>query len=272
MLIAQHQEWHDEFEPREECADVNALRVKFLSTGYRLKFAFIAGCISQQMIDEAYQKGKEHISNHLDKHYAPIDINPLLQERYLREHVNYNCHELSQMAHSAKVRIESLQQRIQNNLKQELSLQRTIALEKHKKEIWKKLGNATVCVSPVEFEKNSFDIYFSAYVSLKINAEVQHLIQTDNITSSFFPQEHAIEIHSTVGDEFPDILRKMKLSHANILFLAHYAGHGVTRRQFVDFFTSQNIQVIFARDVERCILPMLESKITDINVLTDNHR
>jgi hypothetical protein len=269
-MITQHQEWHDELEPREECADINALRIKFLSEGYRLKFAFIAGSISQQMLDHVYITVKNNIIHYLDKCYAPVEIHHHLQERYLKEHVNFDYFELSQMGRSMRLRIESLQQRIKNELKQELAHKRLIALEEHKKEVWKKLNPVSVCVSPVEFERNNIDIYFSSCVSLKLNNEIQSLLQSERIISSFFPQEHAIEIRSTIGDEFPSILRKMKSTHANALFLAHYIGRGVTRRQFIDFFASQHIKVIFANDVERFMLPTPELKIIDNNVLAIN--
>lgn len=267
-MISQHQEWTDELEPRPECAEINALRIKFLNEGYRLKFAFIAASISQQMIDHVYNSVKNNIEAYLDKYFAPVDIEPYLHNRYLVEHIDFDSYELAQMTRVMRKRIETFQQQVKQELKQELTQNRMVALAEHKQLVWQKLSPVSVCVTPVEFETHNIDISFSSYINLALSTEIKRLIQNDRIPCSFYHRDYAIEIRSTVGDEFPSILRKMKNINVNTLFLAHYVGHGVTRRQFIDFFGSQGIQVIFAHDVERLCLPVPELHIVESKTLT----
>ncbi len=54
-----------------------------------------------------------------------------------------------------------------------------------------------------------------------------------------------IEIKSSVGDDYPSILRKIHAMKVKALFLEHYKGKGVPKDTFVKIFESQRIPVIF---------------------------
>lgn len=60
-----------------------------------------------------------------------------------------------------------------------------------------------------------------------------------------------IEIKPSVGDDFPSVMRQMKRSNANILFIREYCGSGIDEKQFVEMFSSQEIRVVFEREI-RC--------------------
>ncbi len=59
-----------------------------------------------------------------------------------------------------------------------------------------------------------------------------------------------IEVKPTVGDDYPAILRQMKASKSNILYLAHYNGIGVDETLFRQYFANEKIKVIFQREID----------------------
>jgi hypothetical protein len=61
--------------------------------------------------------------------------------------------------------------------------------------------------------------------------------------------EFAIEIKPTIGDDYPAVLRQMKRTESDVLFVGAYTGRGATEEQFVATFAAANIRVVFARDV-----------------------
>jgi hypothetical protein len=65
-----------------------------------------------------------------------------------------------------------------------------------------------------------------------------------------FGAEYLIEIKPVVSDDFPAVLRQMKLSKAKILFISKYTGIGATKEEFVNYFKTQGIRVVFQSDVD----------------------
>jgi len=58
-----------------------------------------------------------------------------------------------------------------------------------------------------------------------------------------------VEIKPSIGDDYPAVLRQMQRSKCQILFVRNYSGIGIDEKTFVELFRSQNILVIFERDV-----------------------
>ena len=58
-----------------------------------------------------------------------------------------------------------------------------------------------------------------------------------------------IEVKPTVGDDYPAILRQMKASKCNILYLSSYNGIGIDEDLFIKYFENEKIKVIFQRDI-----------------------
>lgn len=75
------------------------------------------------------------------------------------------------------------------------------------------------------------------------------------------------EIKPVVGDDYPSVLRQMKLqppvqSHGwdfnesfRCLFVRAYDGEGATKDQFVKLFETQRFKVVFESDIENVTLP-----------------
>jgi hypothetical protein len=61
----------------------------------------------------------------------------------------------------------------------------------------------------------------------------------------------AIEIKPTIGDDYPAVLRQMKVNKSTVLFLREYVGKGATKEQFIKTFELSDMRVVFKRDVER---------------------
>lgn len=58
-----------------------------------------------------------------------------------------------------------------------------------------------------------------------------------------------IEIKPTIGDDYPSVFRQMKRNHANFLLVGEYTGVGATKEQFIEFFKTGSIEVVFLADV-----------------------
>jgi uncharacterized protein (DUF3820 family) len=59
-----------------------------------------------------------------------------------------------------------------------------------------------------------------------------------------------IELKPVIGDDYPAILRQMKRTGADVLFVGAYTGQGATEEQFVQTMATAGIRVVFAREVE----------------------
>lgn len=64
-----------------------------------------------------------------------------------------------------------------------------------------------------------------------------------------------VEIKPAVGDDYPAVLRQMRRNQAEYLLIRSYTGVGVAREQFIQFFESQGITVVFEADVDAVQLP-----------------
>ena len=64
-----------------------------------------------------------------------------------------------------------------------------------------------------------------------------------------------VEIKPVVGDDYPAVLRQMRRNRAEYLLIRSYTGVGVTQEQFIQFFESQGITVVFESDVDAVQLP-----------------
>jgi len=58
-----------------------------------------------------------------------------------------------------------------------------------------------------------------------------------------------IEIKPTVGDDYPAILRQMKTTKCNILFVGEYHGVGISRDNFLKYFKNEGIRVVFESEL-----------------------
>jgi hypothetical protein len=67
--------------------------------------------------------------------------------------------------------------------------------------------------------------------------------------SADWHRSFSLELKPTVGDDYPAVLRQMKLNRSGVLFVGEYTGKGATEEQFVKTFATASIRVVFAREV-----------------------
>ena len=97
----------------------------------------------------------------------------------------------------------------------------------------------------VRFEEHGFDVHVSAYL--------EGPIPEGRIAGPIlYDAGYSIEIKPTIGDDYPAILRKMKLAENQhytnrkpVLLVGEYVGVGATKEQFVAFFKAASIGVVF---------------------------
>ena len=77
-----------------------------------------------------------------------------------------------------------------------------------------------------------------------------------------------IEIKPTISDDFPAVLRQMKISMPtnrfanNILFIGRYTGVGASESEFIEYFGTQGYRVIFDKEIESIVLPNYDEKLS----------
>lgn len=109
----------------------------------------------------------------------------------------------------------------------------------------KKRGNG-ILVKPVEgrfpkFEEKGVDVFLPVEIFLR---------KENGDHDNGHGISLAIEIKPSVGDDFPSVMRQMKKTESRYLFIRNYSGSGVSEEIFVQIFKSQEIDVIFEREVK----------------------
>jgi uncharacterized protein (DUF3820 family) len=109
------------------------------------------------------------------------------------------------------------------------------------------------------FEVSGVDVVLTIMTGIQWNRGIEHNIyglprdsywswpQWEN--SAHWRVEFNIELKPTIGDDYPAVLRQMKRTDSNVLFVGAYTGKGATEEQFVATFRTAGIRVVFARDV-----------------------
>lgn len=87
------------------------------------------------------------------------------------------------------------------------------------------------------FEVNGRDVEFIANVHL-------------DDSKSWCSWVLSVEIKPTVGDDYPSVLRQIKRTKCEYLLIRSYTGTGATRDQFIQFFQTQGVRVVFESDVD----------------------
>jgi hypothetical protein len=209
------------FQVPSETPEHNALQVKFLNENYRIKFAAYVSNISKQHFDRTGLSIRNAINQYLERHF------------------NYNTYGLSEQT------------------QHELALEKQEKIIKKREEIFK---NAAIGLTTgkVEFEKKGLDVEF--YVGIDVvdrDSELSKTLskcwQENRIQYSADGWFYSIEIKPVVSDDFPAVLRQMKLSEAKILFVSEYTGIGATKEEFIKYFKTQDITVVFESDIDNFI-------------------
>lgn len=103
------------------------------------------------------------------------------------------------------------------------------------------------------FETNGIDVTISISLTFdnlynpKPDEEGEYMVWQKD---SKFSQSIKVEIKPLVGDDYPAVLRQMKLSKSHVLFIGEYNGVGVSETDFIRFFRNEMIKVVFLRDMK----------------------
>lgn len=204
------------FQAPSETPEHNAIQVKFLDDNYVLNFV--------------HYYVSEH--SHEDFHKVGLSINSAVSE-YIESSLRRDIYGLSEQA------------------KQELIMKQQEEREEMRENIFD--NNAGVCfqTGKVSFEEKGLDVNFCAGIDIINNdSELSRICKNGSLKYYGCFREYLIEIKPVVSDDFPAVLRQMKLSKANILFLSKYTGIGAKLEEFIKYFKSQNITVVFESDID----------------------
>jgi len=91
-----------------------------------------------------------------------------------------------------------------------------------------------------DFEAHGADVVLNTLV---------HIVES-RASDACYTLELRIEIKPVVGDDYPAVLRQMRVNQSQVLFVGQYTGAGATEEQFVKTFAAAGKRVIFAREVE----------------------
>lgn len=110
-------------------------------------------------------------------------------------------------------------------------------------------------IAGLSFEKDGIDVQMKFIIGYKKtmiltdDGEFMHLGSGEYETRPF-----RIEIKPSVSDDYPAVLRQMKLSKSNILYLCEYNGVGISEEMFIKYFANERIKVVFKRDLNQTLL------------------
>jgi len=119
-------------------------------------------------------------------------------------------------------------------------------------------------LSSPTFEKDGYDVSFFAEYGLHLGFD-----NYNNLGGSKYISIKA-ELKPTVSDDFPAVLRQMKISmpidsrSINCLIIKEYTGRGATQDEFIEYFKLQGYKVIFEYEIQSIELPEIEKEFIRI--------
>jgi hypothetical protein len=71
---------------------------------------------------------------------------------------------------------------------------------------------------------------------------------------------YLVAIEPEVGDDFPEVLRRMKREGSDVLLVGDYTGAGATKEEFVRIFARERKDVVFRDDVAAAEMHLWERR------------
>lgn len=93
--------------------------------------------------------------------------------------------------------------------------------------------------------------------------DLRRVIEVPSLEAHF---SFSIELKPTVGDDYPAVLRQMKRNDASVLVIGAYCGVGATQDEFIQFFKTQGVTVIFEADIHNTVLPPFDRKFEGLKI------
>lgn len=94
------------------------------------------------------------------------------------------------------------------------------------------------------------DVFIEHKLYSEMDGKLSCIGGLDYFDFEYIDHKYRIEVKPSVSDDYPSILRKMKISNSNCLFLETFNSSAITREQFVEIFKRSGIVVVFKEDVK----------------------
>lgn len=205
-----------------ETPEHNAMQIKFLDEEYRLKFAYAATGARLLALCDATE-----IKRRIDQ----IEITTR----------QVSWFGASSVSNSSGLCFRDYKDKVGTNL---LNTAQLIA-----------------CRSPVFETTSGGDVRFCVATGVEWSIPEQSYVWTHEWPSTYEEFIFCVEIKPSIGDDYPAVLRQIKRNKTNYLFIRSYTGIGATKEQFVKFFDSQGVKVVFETDVDAVVLPPFDREI-----------
>jgi len=98
-----------------------------------------------------------------------------------------------------------------------------------------------------QFEVRGIDVVLDAW--LTSNEKVPFRYRENESACISTDKRFKIEIKPSVGDDYPAILRQMRVNGSDYLFTQKYTGIGATKQQFIQTMKLSGIEVVFREDL-----------------------
>lgn len=210
------------FQEPSETPEHNAIQVKFISKKFRENFALYVDKITNEKINNVY-----------------LAIENIVEKYSESKTPSVYCSNENEKISKEK--------------------DRQYKILEIKNEIINQLNGVAFSTSDVEFESDGTDVSFHSYIETgnKLDYDEKHNEIMEGLYNEFKYFSYRIEIKPIVSDDFPAVLRQMKISNSNILFINSYTGIGATIEEFIDYFKSQKIRVVFEAELESFNMSLL---------------
>lgn len=257
----------------------NAMQIRFLDEGFRLKFAMAAKgeSIFEFTTNEAVKTASARVAqireSVISEFEERIEASFNSDMAYYQERIERYQKELNQCDKCEGVaRNDCYHSRPDMPIRSVHSVPEVSIYGVHEKRAegrWQGTNKLLSCSRP-EFEANGADVDFTVTTGfsfspseLKLCGQIGFEYGTKTVPLPNHVMEHrfTIEIKPSVGDDYPSVFRQMKHNKSNHLLLRVYNGVGATEDQFKDFFKTQGIEVVFEKDVDAITLPAFNAEI-----------
>jgi hypothetical protein len=260
-----------------ETPEHNAMQIKFLDEEYRLKFAAAAHGtgIFARATNNAISNWRRDVEAIKDRILSDFEVHTRPQhEQRIQEY-----RERLERCQSERAQCPDCQSggkcgRYSHQMPSEPVREKLDLPEIKITALYNRLddgGHATnkllICSQPA-FEVDAIDVYYRLGLGFeasewrlptrRFSSEGRTYVELPK-TREFYTFK--IEIKPSIGADYPAVLRQIHRNKSNHLLIRAYNGAGATKDQFVQFFASQGIRVLFEADVDAVVLPPFDREI-----------
>lgn len=259
------------FNAPSETPEHNAIQVKFIKPEFCEKFTGFLDGVSKETIKSSLKILKGRLIDICEREQKKEQQRNSILAIRLKEILNMDPFSKEMSYTERKGEEKRLNEEIESEFEKIYEKKAKNMAEK----LFEKIKSFSIKKTHLEFEKKGLDVYMrTKYQTFEKKEEILKEKSFDNLYDDYRPDSYRteryyngdriesdlylIEIKPVVSDDFPAILRQMKKSGAFILLIGEYNGIGATREEFIEYFKTQGIKVVFETDVEAYELPNKE--------------